>query len=168
MWKTRFVNYATRTMRFLMWLVRVVCVRVIRDAYTRALARTRVERRILFRGTRYSAHHARHNGANLFNLTNNKLISWLTHRDGFARHCSDRFAYVHSVLGANAWIFPADQWLDILFCLVSWKYPFDGTRVCLDHTHDVVNLRSERYHSDNEYEFVSLSRDTFEVWTLLF
>jgi len=146
----------------------VACVRF--EMLTRALTRTREERHILFRGTRYNARHARHNGANLFNLTNNKLISWLIRRDGFARHYSGRFPYAHSVLCRyeRQWIFPTDQWLTILFCTNSWKYPFDGTRSCLDRTDDVINLGSERYHSDNEREFVSLSCDTFEVWVSLF
>lgn len=78
---------------------------------------TRVERCILFRGARYNARHARHNGANLFNLTNNKLISWLIRRDGFARHCSGRLSRIRSlcVRCECLWIFPSDQWLAILF-----------------------------------------------------
>jgi len=136
----------------------------------RALARTRVEvgtRRILFRGARYNARHARHNGANLFNLTNNKLISWLIHCDEFARHCSDRFPYAHCICVRCECrsIFPIDQWLTILYA--RGNIPSMGFALALTVC-DVVNLRSECYHNDNEYESVSLSSDTFEVWILFF
>lgn len=45
-----------------------LCVRAIRDACMYTF-------RFRARETRYNARHAHHNGANLFNLTNNKLIS---------------------------------------------------------------------------------------------
>lgn len=74
-----------------------VCVRVrMHECADTSGARAtcvHVERRILFREARNNGleRHARHNGANLFNLTNNKLISWLTRSprlDRFARRCA--------------------------------------------------------------------------------
>lgn len=153
-------------MRFLMRLMRIVCafvcVRVIRDAGTCVRAYTRGTPYPVPRGSLH-ARHARHNGANLLNLTNNKLISWLTRRDGFARHCSA----FHTCTLRWIWV-PMDfsSGSMTLFCTDSWKYPFDGTRSCLDRTHTLIS--GQNVIIDNEREFVSLSCDTFEVWILLF
>lgn len=70
--KSRFANYAARDDALpYARLVRVVNACAIRDASTCA----RSVHAVSCSAGLVTTRHARHNGANLFNLTNNKLIS---------------------------------------------------------------------------------------------